>query len=372
MIIQVLDEKQFNSVCDNLKVSPRLSRDFIYEAYKVAMEGAKELLKSNIFGKTVPINSVVLLLYIINEYGYYIESRHLNSDAIKKDNEKVLSQIVSISLDKYFTNEHLNFTNEHFISKYSPVISTLEVYLNFVLSVLKTYPKNNPNETLLLDIIFKGFSMAKAISESIVNGFETEAFSLWRTLHETECILTLLSKHGEPIISSYLDHLKYAIAYRNGLKTKEETDEIFVKIKAEMKDLDLKSKDMKKFIEYGWLAKIPNYNDSLTFKFNFRDGVEQLSGLSQYSHTYEMASEIAHSSPLLIYSRQEYYCHLVLLLLYESFFRLEKIFSELYIKRISVDEKNRYLNLKTVYYNGLISLYKNEQLIFQKFRGNKK
>lgn len=371
MIIQVLDEKQFNIVCDNLRVSPSLSRAFIFEAYKIAMDGASELLKSNMFGKIVPVNSVILLLYIINEYGYYLDSRHLKSEDSNKDDEKLLSQIVSISLDKYFTNEHLNFTNEHYISKYSPVISTLDVYLNFVLGVLKKYPKNNPNETLLLDMTFKGFSMAKAISESIVNGFETEAFSLWRTLHETECILTLLSKHGEPLVKSYLEHLRYAIAYRSGLKTKEETDAIFEKIKAEMKDLDLKSKDMKKFIEYGWLSKIPNYNESPNFKFNFRDGVEQLAGLSNYSHTYEMASEIAHSSPLLIYSRQDYYFHLVLLLLYESFFRLEKNFTDIYLKRITEDETKRYMNMKAIYYNGLISLYKNEQVMFEKFRTKK-
>lgn len=372
MIVQVLDKQQFDIVYTNLKVNPNLSKDFIYEAYTIAMDGAKELLESNVFGKAVPVNSVVLLLYIINEYGYYLNSRNIKSADLKDEDGKVVSQIVSIALDKYFTNEHLNFTNEHYISKYSPIISTLDIYLNFILGVLKKYPKNNPNETLVLDITFKGFSMAKAISETIVNGFETEAFSLWRTLHETECILTLLSKYGEPVIKSYLEHLKYAIAYRGGIKSKEETDEIFVKIKAEMKDLDLKSKDMKKYIEYGWLSKIPNFNESPNFKFNFRDGVEQLAGLSHYSQTYEMASEIAHSSPLLIYSRQDYYFHLVLLLLYESFFRLEKSFSDFYLKRIDEDEAKRYLNLKTVYYNGLINLYKNEQAMFKKFKESKK
>lgn len=368
MAIQVLDKQQFDNVCENLKVNPRLSKDYIYDAYLVAMEGAEELIKSNMFGKAIPINSVVLLLYIINEYGYYIDAHRMKAEELKAENEKVLSQIVSISLDKYFTNEHLNFSNEHYISRYSPVISTLDTYLNFVLGVLKKYPKNNPSETLVLDITFKGFSMAKAISETIVNGFETEAFSLWRTLHETECILTLLSNYGEPTIKSYLDHLKYAIAYRGGVSSKEETDKIFEKIKAEMKDLDLKSKDMKKFIEYGWLSSIPKFNEAPNFKFNFRDGVEQLAGLSNYSQTYEMASEIAHSSPLLIYSRQDYYFHLVLLLLYESFFRLEKIFGNLYLKRIGEDEAKRYINLKHVYYNGLINLYKTEQEIFKKFK----
>ena len=75
-------------------------------------------------------------------------------------------------------------------------------------------------------------------------------------------------------------------------------------IKEGMKDNDLKSKDMKRFIEYGWLSAIPDVKLGRIpdFKFNFRDGVERCANLRQYSKVYEMSSEIAHSSPLLIYS----------------------------------------------------------------------
>ena len=364
MLIKPLDKEQFDLVYENLGVNPKLSKDYIYSCYEYAMDGAQTLLDSNILGRATPINSVVLLLYIINEYGYYLELHQKSPDEIKED-ENILSQIVSVSLDKYFTNEHLNFKNQSTVSKYSPVISTIDIYLNFILGILKRYPKNNPQETLQLDMTYKGFSMAKAISELIVDGFETEAFSLWRTLHETECILTLLAKYGEPTIKAYLKHIRYAIAYRSGLHSKEETDQAFVELKAEMANLNLKSKDMKKYIEYGWLTSIPHYNEDPDFKFNFRDGVERLAGLHQYSQTYEMASEIAHSSPLLIYSRAEYYLHLSILLLYESFFRLESLFAKIYLAHISIEESKRYLAMRNLYYRGLESLYRREQEIFK-------
>lgn len=363
MQIKPLGKEQFDLVYANLGVAPSLSKDYIYECYGFAMEGAQALLDSNILGRAVPVNSVVLLLYIINEYGYYLESHQKKTEDIK-DDENVSSQIVSVALDKYFTNEHLNFKNQSTISKYSPIISTLDIYLNFILGVLKRYPRNNPHETLTLDITHKGFSMAKAISELIVDGFETEAFSLWRTLHETECILTLLKKYGEPTIKAYLKHIRYAMAYRGAIPSKEETDKVFVDIKAEMAELGLKSKDMKKFIEYGWLSSIPEYNKDPDFKFNFRDGVERLSGLHQYAKMYEMASEIAHSSPLLIYSRAAYYLHLSILLVYESFFRLEALFADIYLSRIGEEEAKRYIAMRNLYYRGLQSLYQREQEMF--------
>ena len=133
-----------------------------------------------------------------------------------------------------------------------------------------------------------------------------------------------------------------------------------------MKALDLKSKDMKKFIEYGWLTAIPNYNQDKMFKFNFRDGVERLAELSAYSKLYEMASEISHSSPILIYSRDEYYLRLVLLTVYECFFRYEKIFSDFYLSRISESEADRYAAMKKVYYSILFYIYEREKLRFSK------
>lgn len=40
----------------------------------------------------------------------------------------------------------------------------------------------------MIDILHKGFRMCDCIIQLLFSGFETEAFSTWRTLHETECI----------------------------------------------------------------------------------------------------------------------------------------------------------------------------------------
>ena len=47
--------------------------------------------------------------------------------------------------------------------------------------------------------------MCRCIVLLLNNGYETEAFSTWRTLHENECILTVLVRYGNPAIKSYLN-----------------------------------------------------------------------------------------------------------------------------------------------------------------------
>ena len=369
---EVISFEQFQDIYKALGVKESLDSQFLYDVYQNAMEGAKSIDEANLLGRVVPVNPIALILYIVNEHGYYLDIHpDAAQEAVIKD-EKYMQMIVSIALDKYYTNEHLSYKSKTILSRFSPGISTLNTYLNFVLGVLGRYSRNQPNETLIVDIMSKGFSMARAISDLLVSGFETEAFSTWRTLHEAECILLVLTKYGKPLIDKYLLHMNYAMAFRGLAGDKEKTDAIFTQIKGEMRTFDLKSKDMKRFIEYGWLLKVSALDKAEPVKLNFRDGLEKTAGLKRYAPIYEMSSEIAHSSPLLIYSRREYFMHLALVNVYESFFRLEKIFAEIYVRSISESEKQRFLLMRKIYYGQLVSLHAQERAKIRKMAGHSK
>ncbi|HPK67633.1 MAG TPA: DUF5677 domain-containing protein [Bacilli bacterium] len=369
---EVISFEQFQDIYKALGVKESLDSQFLYDVYQNAMEGAKSIDEANLLGRVVPVNPIALILYIVNEHGYYLDIHpDAAQEAVIKD-EKYMQMIVSIALDKYYTNEHLSYKSKTILSRFSPGISTLNTYLNFVLGVLGRYSRNQPNETLIVDIMSKGFSMARAISDLLVSGFETEAFSTWRTLHEAECILLVLTKYGKPVIDKYLLHMNYAMAFRGLAGDKEKTDAIFTQIKEEMRAFDLKSKDMKRFIEYGWLLKVSALDKAEPVKLNFRDGLEKTAGLKRYAPIYEMSSEIAHSSPLLIYSRREYFMHLALVNVYESFFRLEKIFAEIYVRSISESEKQRFLLMRKIYYGQLVSLHAQERAKIRKMAGHSK
>ncbi|NLB39902.1 MAG: hypothetical protein GX812_00890 [Erysipelotrichaceae bacterium] len=369
---EVISFEQFQDIYKALGVKESLDSQFLYDVYQNAMEGAKSIDEANLLGRVVPVNPIALILYIVNEHGYYLDIHpEIAQEAVIKD-EKYMQMIVSIALDKYYTNEHLSYKSKTILSRFSPGISTLNTYLNFVLGVLGRYSRNQPNETLIVDIMSKGFSMARAISDLLVSGFETEAFSTWRTFHEAECILLVLTKYGKPVIDKYLLHMNYAMAFRGLAGDKEKTDAIFTQIKREMRTFDLKSKDMKRFIEYGWLLKVSALDKAEPVKLNFRDGLEKTAGLKRYAPIYEMSSEIAHSSPLLIYSRREYFMHLALVNVYESFFRLEKIFAEIYVRSISESEKQRFLLMRKIYYGQLVSLHAQERAKIRKMAGQSK
>lgn len=359
--IEILTKEQFDEVYENIKPNFELDKEFLYRCYTEASEAAVNLTKNGPFGKLSTLNPVLLILYLMNEHYYFaLTNQKMDMKKVCQD-EKYMAAIVSMSLDKYYTNEHLAFRNKSYANRFTPPISTLNVYLNFILGMLSRYNQNNPSQTLIVDIMNKGFSMGKAILDLLVGGFETEAFSTWRTLHETECILAIIIKYGDPVVQEYLKHMKYATAFRGGYYSKEETDKIFEDIKEEMRRYDLKSKDTKRFIEYGWLTGIKDVAKIENFKFNFRDGIERVANLSSYSDTYEMSSEIAHSSPLLIYSKKDYFYVFTLLNLYESFFRLEKIFSHLYLKNVSEEESKRYDIMRKMYFAQLMSIYQAEK-----------
>jgi hypothetical protein len=368
----VMTKEQFVELLKNLKAPANLSFDFLYECYCDSISGAKDLKEVNGAIASMPINPVQLILYIVNEHSFYLLMHPEKKEADLISDEKYEGLIISVSLDKYFTNEHLAFNNGRFASRFLPEISTISLYLNFIQGMLSRYKRGDPKETLVVDIIAKAFSMSECMVDLLTSGFETEAFSTWRTLHENECILAVIVKYGQPVIDRYIRHLTYALAFRNGLSSKEETDKVFVEIKDEMHKLDLKSKDMKRFIEYGWLTGAKDYATTEGFKFNFRDGVERMAGLTSYSKVYEMSSEIAHSSPLLIYSRKNYFYLISILNLYESFFRLEKIFSSIYLSTVPEAEQKQYVSMRQLYFGELLAVYDFEKKRFAELAGSSK
>jgi hypothetical protein len=356
--------EQYQALLKELGAANRPDEAFLYQCFVDALDSSSALREQSAILAHMPINPVQLTLYLLYEEQFYLDSNPTKKlEDLEKD-EGYEQFLISIALDKYFTNEHLSYRSGSFVNRFVPEISTIDLYLNFILGMLSRYKQGDPKETLVVDILQKGFSMAKCIVDLLTNGFETEAFSTWRTLHENECILQVIVKYGQPVIDEYLKHLKYALAFRGALPSKEETDKTFEEIKSGMKAVDLKSKDMKRYIEYGWLLGIPGVLQMEGFKFNFRDGVERCAGLRDYSKVYEMSSEIAHSSPLLIYSRKNYFYLITMLNLYESFFRLEKIFSTIYLSTVPEADQKQYVGMRKLYFSELLACYDFEKKRF--------
>lgn len=342
-----MEKKQIYSQLYNLRKYPKEFEEYLFPIFDKLITNLQVRLKSLPTNKTIDI--FVCLQYLVEEHLYNMSLMNEQFVNIFMDSEEYSEHLLMIVGDKIFFNEYLDYKSQASITKYNPLISSLTIYLNFIMNKYNQIPKqvNELNVALKLDILKKGFFMIKSIITLLCDGFETEAFSTWRTLHEIECVVLILDKY--PYLSKvYLDHIHYNKLYRSN-ENNEEIDKFYEKIKQKLKDNNLKSKDFKKYLEYGFLFSITDWEkDYPEMKLNFRKGVQYVAGLSSYSNIYEASSEIAHGSSLLVYSNKEYYCNLTLICLYETFMRMETIFSKI-ISSINEIDSSAYFQMKQIY-----------------------
>ena len=157
------------------------------------------------------INLSICLQYLVEEHLYNMSM--MNEEFINKfmDSSDYTNHLFMIVCDKIFFNEYLEYKATVNITKYSPLISSLTLFLNFILNKYEQIPKqvNDLNIALKLDILKKGFFMIKSILNLLSDGFETEAFSTWRTLHEIECVALTLDKHQNTAIRIMTYHYQF-------------------------------------------------------------------------------------------------------------------------------------------------------------------
>ena len=367
---KMFEKEQVATIISNLHINTPIDVDYVFDIYEAANEVIKILDQQTTQIEVKEVNQFDLLLYCVGEYHYSIFNLKEEDIEKFKQNEDYQATMASVVADKYLSLSIFNHVEKKLANRFLPPASSLNMYINFMLNIVKGYKKNDPQSTLISDLLMKSLTISRCILENLLSGYETEAFSSWRTLHECECTLILLDQYGEPLINNYLKHMNFGLAFNNAIADKAKQDEIFYSMKDEMRARDLKSKDIRKYIEYGWLYPIVKEDDE-SFKLNFRDGLERLAGLSGYSKRYEISSEIIHSTPLLIYSNKEYFYYMTLLSLYESFFRLEKVFVSLFSKRVSPEQMNQYKEMRKVYYSQLVVIHQRELNTFKQLQNRR-
>lgn len=340
----MLSKEQFHLIYSNVPLGPYDVEDYIYGIFNDVFNGLIEKLHNN---PVIFANIQTILEYIMQEYLYFSQGKSEQEIHQLFDEKIFRMQFVKIVSDKFIFNEVTPYEPISLISYHSPVISTMELNLNFILNRIEVIKKNNPHNDILIDMFTKVFSMFKSLNYLLSNGFETEAFATWRTIHELECVIAIIDKN-KYIVPVYLQHIIYNNAFRNTFENKEEQQAVIDDLKSKMKAHDLKSKDMKKYIEYGWMYSIKNVEEVEGFKLNFRNGLEALAGLERYAKDYEMSSEVAHSSPLLIFSNKSFFKAMTIVRSYESFLRLEEIFYHNLLTYSNVDSTS-YESMRNLY-----------------------
>lgn len=338
-----LNKQQFNEFVLSLTQFNDEEMTFLYVSYEgliTLLAGHLELQPDLNLAR---FDNAQLIFYLLHDFIYRKQLIKTPLDELVSD-DHFMTRFLNSVVDKYTSLTNYKYEHDKLLSRYSMPISTLAVYVNFILVTLDNALKAHKNN-YVVKLLKKAFVYTQTIIELLVNGLESEALSLWRSLHEVEAILILLNDKNT--LLSYQKHLTYSAAFHK-MFAKTKNDEIFVAIKTEMQALGLKSKDTKKYIEYGFISAHPAFNRE-RYLFNFKNGLQALAGLSSYDNYYKLASELAHNSPVSFLHDKQELTLVALVLVYETFLRLEQLFHRIYLAVASTQELEYYEHIRAMY-----------------------
>ena len=312
------------------------------------------------------IQSIMVKNLSVYDICVYICEEHIfNLQFVKKEdienlenNPDYIKELVYLVYDKLIFNDYDNLIGKSLRSKYSVEISSLNMFINRLFTLFYSLKIETTKDKLLMDIFTKCLLLIKSTLNQLTSGLETEAMSSWRTLHELECVLKVIYNSNEEVSKAYFRHLEYGSYHRNEITDEAKIAEIEENMKKDMEALQVSKSNKEKFINYGWLHWVSKTINDESIKFNFLGGLQKLAGLTSYRKWYEIASDVTHSTPLLVYANKQYLYNATIVITYESFFRIETLFFN-YAKEHLKEPKylENYLQFKRMYKNRLEVIY---------------
>ena len=329
MIIQ-LDGNLFEIFWDTYGANLKLNKEFIKKVFLAVDIKYKNTISDSSVSDALLKNVGVfdMVNYICAEHRFHLGMvKPENIEKLEQD-QNYFNQLVSIVYDKLVVNEFRSVDSRAVISKYSVETSLLTMFVNKIFIVLSQVKldSNSAKQKLQADIFAKCLMLIKSTLNQLCEGLETEALSSWRTFHELLCVLCVITKGDEKVSQAYFRHLKYGEYNRGEIKDEKEVEFILQSMEKDMQALEVKKANKEKFINYGWIHwAFKRYNDE-EVKMNFLGGLQKVADLTEYKKYYEIASDVTHSTPLLVYANKTKLTTTTLKITYELFFKLETMF----------------------------------------------
>ena len=326
MIIQ-LDGNLFEIFWDTYGANLKLNKEFIKKVFLAVDIKYKNTISDSSVSDALLKNVGVfdMVNYVCAEHRFHLGMvKPENIEKLEQD-QNYFNQLVSIVYDKLVVNEFRSVDSRAVISKYSVETSLLTMFVNKIFIVLSQVKldSNSAKQKLQADIFAKCLMLIKSTLNQLCDGLETEALSSWRTFHELLCVLCVITKGDEKVSQAYFRHLKYGEYNRGEIKDEKEVEFILQSMEKDMQALEVKKANKEKFINYGWIHWVfKRYNDE-EVKMNFLGGLQKVADLTEYKKYYEIASDVTHSTPLLVYANKTNLTTTTLKITYELFFIIE-------------------------------------------------
>ena len=356
-----IDEGLFEMFWEAYGKDIPLDKKFIKKIFRIVD------IKYRKFISETSLKNIIVKNLNVYDIAFYICEEHLNNiQFIEKEkiqelelDERYIKDLVYLVYDKLIYNDYDNLIGHPIKTKYCVEISTLNMFINRLFSLISPIKITNIKDKLLIDIFNKCFLLMKSTLTQLTNGLETEAMSSWRTLHELECVLKIIYDSNEEVSKAYFRHLEYGSYHRGEIQDEKEMERIEKNMQEDMEILQVKKSNKEKFINYGWLHWACKRLNEEEIKFNFLGGLQKLAGLVNYRKWYEIASDVTHSTPLLVYANRHYLYQSTLAITYESFFRIETLFYLFAKSKLESDNLfiENYIKFKMNYKNKIEKIY---------------
>lgn len=358
LMISKIDENLFEVFWGQYGDKIKLNKEFIKKVFLNVDYRYKKIISdssvSDVLLKNVGIFDMVN--YICAEHKFHLELIKPEFISKVESDKEYFVQLTNICIDKLITNEFLNVDAKAVISKYNVETSVLTMYINRLFHLMSQCKLDNSSakQRLQFDIFAKCFMLIKSTLNQLCEGLETEAMSSWRTFHELLCVLCVITKGDEKVSQAYFRHLKYGAYSRGEITNPEEVEKIQQMMEQDMQALEVKKSNKEKFINYGWIHwAFKRYNDE-EVKMNFLGGLQKVADLTEYKKYYEIASDVTHSTPLLVYADKKKITSITLKVTYQSFFKIESMFCDFCNKTLNMTIQNStafsdYLKFRSLY-----------------------
>ncbi len=210
--------------------------------------------------------------------------------------ESYRARLVADVAESIFILENIKTSAKRIINEYNPVYCRFNILLDYLLTVgLKGNAACKERTSKAVYKLFEtAFLKLKGIMMLAAKGLEKEAIVVWRSLHELECVISVLCKYGKNTIEEFETFDRFSDPEHMDEKTRADYDE-----KTKAFGINLKNaNEVDHFENYGWLGAVPDLQ--LTkWNLNFRY-LEDLAGLSDKYKEYQVACDASHMNAKIL------------------------------------------------------------------------
>ena len=170
--IKIFNREEFDTIVNKLINSSSINHDVVYNIYLTASEGIQGLKENNVL-EVPTVNPLELVYYSLGEYIYTNTGITQERKEQLANDEKYILSLASVVSDKYLSLSMFNHVEVKLANRFIPSVSSLNLYLNFMLNILQSYEKNDPKSTLITDLLMKSVSISRCILGLLIDGYET-------------------------------------------------------------------------------------------------------------------------------------------------------------------------------------------------------